>query len=255
MKRRRTLALQVAAMALVIAICLPWASAAERPQSAQSSQVQAAAYDITTADLKPILQAGTIPVIDVRPPEEYEMSHIPGSVNIFETDIDRMAALCPAKSSGPVLYCNGPYCHKTIRVAETLARKGYTNIRKYQEGMPVWRALGNAAETSLPGFRRVFAADKTAVVVDARTPEEFRAGSVPGAVNLEAKTIEEANRDGRLPYTDHGTRIFVFGRSIGEARALAEAIAHRAYWNASYLTATSDDLKKAGLWRPAAKKP
>ncbi len=156
--------------------------------------------------------------------------------------------LCPDKSSGPVLYCNGPYCHKTVRVAEKLSKNGYTNIKKYQQGLPVWRAFGNTAETNLSGFKYIFSSDKTAVFVDTRIKEETTAGTVPGAVNLQAGEIEEANQDGRLPYTGHGTRIIVFGKTIHQARQLAQAIAHKAYWNSSYFAGTFEDLIKAGLW-------
>jgi rhodanese-related sulfurtransferase len=206
-----------------------------------------AGTEIPTTELKQILLAGKIPVIDVRPEKEYAVSHIPGSVNIFETEIERMMELC-GKSSGLVLYCNGPYCHKTGRVADNLSKKGCANIRKYQDGLPVWRAFGNTAETAPAGFKYVFSSDRTAVFVDARTKEEFNAGSVPGAKNLQAGEIEAANEDGRLPYTDHGTRVIVFGNSANQARQLAEAIAHRAYWNSSYLAGTYDDLKRAKLW-------
>jgi len=223
--------------------------AAESPQREKTHQGQTASgVEISTEELTQILTAGKIPVIDVRPQKEYEISHIPGSVNIFETEIERMMDLCPDKSSGPVLYCNGPYCHKTIRVAEKLSQKGVTNIKKYQNGLPVWRALGNTAETNLSGFKYIFLSDKTAVFVDARIKEEYTSGTVPGAVSLLASEIEEANQDGRLPYTDHGTRIIVFGKTINQARELAQAIAHRAYWNSSYLAGTYEDLKKAGLW-------
>ena len=223
--------------------------AAESPQREKTQQGQTASgFEISTEELTQILTAGKIPVIDVRPQKEYEISHIPGSVNIFETEIERMMDLCPDKSSGPVLYCNGPYCHKTIRVAEKLSQKGVTNIKKYQNGLPVWRAFGNTAETNLSGFKYIFLSDKTAVFVDARIKEEYTAGTVPGAVNLLAREIEAANQDGRLPYTDHGTRIIVFGKTISQARELAEAIAHRAYWNSSYFAGTYEDLKKAGLW-------
>ena len=200
-----------------------------------------------TDELKQILLTGKIPVIDVRPPKEYAISHIPGSISIFETDIEQMVKVTPDKLSGPVLYCNGPFCHKTIRVAEKLSRKGYANINKYQPGLPVWRALGNTAETSISGFQYVYGADRTAVYVDARSKEEFKAGTISGAVNIQAGEIEEANKDGRLPYTDHGTRIIVFGNTIPQARQLAEAIAQRAYWNSSYLAGTYEDLKKSGL--------
>jgi rhodanese-related sulfurtransferase len=223
--------------------------AVESPKKEEIAQKQAAAaFEISTAELRQILLEGKIPVIDVRPGKEYEMSHIPGAINIFETELERMAQLCPDKSLGPVLYCNGPYCHKTVRVAEGLSKKGYRNIRKYQDGLPVWRALGNAAETALPGLKHVFTSDKTAVFVDARTKEEFKTGSLPGAVNLQANELEAANQDGRLPYTDHGTRVIVFGNSPNQARQLAEAISQRAYWNTSYLAGTYEELKKAGLW-------
>jgi hypothetical protein len=38
------------------------------------------------------------------------------------------------------------------------------------------------------------------------------------------------------------------GKTSIQARELSQAIAHRAYWNSSYLAETYEDLKKAGLW-------
>src|SRR5438445_2809370 len=38
--------------------------------------------EISTAMLQQILAAGTIPVLDVRFPQEYAISHIPGAINI-----------------------------------------------------------------------------------------------------------------------------------------------------------------------------
>ncbi len=246
MKMRISGILFVITLLMSSALMISGVRAAEAPQ--EMSKPSTAGIEISTAELKQILVAGNTQVIDVRPEKEYAVSHIPGAINIFETEIARMAELCVSKSSGPVLYCNGPYCHKTGRVAESLSKKGCKDIKKYQDGLPVWRAYGNTAETTLDGFRYVFSSDKTAVFVDARTKQEFSAGSVPGAVNLQAHEIEAANRDGRLPYTDHGTRVIVFGSSANQARQLAEAIAHRAYWNSSYLAGTYEDVKRAALW-------
>jgi rhodanese-related sulfurtransferase len=214
----------------------------------QAEGADSTGVEISTEELKEILLTGKIPVIDVRPEKEFAVSHIPGSVNIFESRIEEMVKVTPDKSSGPVLYCNGPHCHKTSRVAEKLSKQGYTNIKKYQLGLPVWRAFGNTAETSLSGFKYIFSLDKTAVFVDARSKEEYKADTIPGAVNIhQASEIEAANNDGRLPYTDHGTRIIVFGNSIAQARQLAEAIAQRAYWNISYTAGAYEDLRKSGL--------
>jgi rhodanese-related sulfurtransferase len=248
-KRRKHALSLITFIGLCLAISFPVFGAEPSQPASQNRNPNLSGVEIGTNELKQILLDAKTPVIDVRPEKEYAASHIPGSINIFETKIDRMMELCAA-SGGVALYCNGPFCHKTNRVAENLAKKGCTTIRKYQDGLPVWRAFGNTAETDVAGLAVILPLDKTAVLVDARTKEEFKAGSMPNTVNLQAGEIETANQDGRLPYTNHGTRVIVFGSTVAQARQLAEAIAHRAYWNSSYLTTTFDDLKKekSRLW-------
>jgi rhodanese-related sulfurtransferase len=204
--------------------------------------------EISTEELKAVLAGGKAHVFDVRPASEFAISHIPGSMNIYENEIERMTQLCPEKASEIVLYCNGPYCHKSIRVAEQLVKRGYVNVKRYQHGLPVWRAFGNTVETDLSGLKYVFSKDKSAVFVDARPGSEFDHGTLPGAVNMKIGETEEANKDGRLPYNDHGTRIIVFGNNAMQARELAEEIARRAYWNSSFFTGTFQDLKRASVW-------
>lgn len=132
--------------------------------------------------------------------------------------------------------------------SDFMAVSGYTNVKRYQLGLPVWRALGNTVQTDLEGFRYVFTGDKTAVFVDARNSEEFKVGTVPGAVNIQRGEAKVANEDGRLPLTDKGTRAILFGKNAHEARTVAEEIAKNAYWNSSYLGETFEQLKRAGLW-------
>lgn len=246
--KRSCRSITILALLLIMAMAPSLQAAEKLPDNDCQKPGACSGTEVTTEELKHILKEGRIPVIDVRPPKEYAVSHVPGALSIFEKEIDQMIKVTPDKTSGPVLYCNGPFCHKTIRVAEKLSQKGYTNVRKYRQGLPVWRAFGNTAETSLSGFKYVYASDKTAVFVDARPQDEYRAGTVPGALNIpDTKEIEAANNDGRLPYADHGTRVIVFGSSIAQARHLAGAIAERAYWNSSYVSATYQELKKAGF--------
>jgi rhodanese-related sulfurtransferase len=156
-----------------------------------------------------------------------------------------------------VLYCNGPFCGKSKRVSSELVKLGYTNVRRYQLGMPVWRALGHSVQTDIEGFRYVFGGDKTAVFVDARSQKEFAAGTVPGAVNIRVGEAEQANEptDGRLPHKDKGTRVIVFAGKRQEARAVAEEIAKKAYWNSSYFGGAVEDLKQAGVWQEKSSRP
>ncbi len=204
--------------------------------------------EITTEELQAVLSSRSTPVLDVRSEKEYSIAHIPGSINIYEKETDAIMRRFPDKRAEIILYCNGPYCHKVKRVAEQLLAKGYTGVKRYQLGMPVWRAFGNTVQTDMVGFNYIFSGDRTAVFVDARSVDQFRAGTVPGAVNVQAGEAEAANTDGRLPYTDKGTRIVVFADSPEKARKVAEEIGHKAFWNSSYFGGTYNTLKEARLW-------
>ena len=199
--------------------------------------------EISTATLKQILAEGRIPVLDVRSAQEYAIAHIPGSINHYEKELEQITKAYPDHASPLVLYCNGPYCGKSKRVSEELKKQGYTNIRRYQLGLPVWRALGNTVQTDLAGVRYVRAGDKTAVWVDARSAQAFGKGSLSGAVHIAKGEAEAANDDGRLPKKDKGTRVVVFADSPEDARAVAEEIAHKAYWNSSYFGGRFSDLR------------
>lgn len=207
--------------------------------------------EINTEQVKKILADSSGPVLDVRFVQEYAIAHIPGSINIYEKEIETVAQRFPDKATPIVLYCNGPFCGKSKRVSAELLKLGYSNVKRYQLGLPIWRALGNTVQTDLAGVQYVAGADKTAVFVDARSRSEFEQASMPGAVNILAGEAEQANEptDGRLPHKDKGTRVIVFATDPKDARKVAEEIARKAYWNSSYFGGTTDELKAKGLWQ------
>lgn len=93
------------------------------------------------------------------------------------------------------------------------------------------------------GARYVFASDKTAVWVDARSTEEFAVGSLTGAVNMIDKDdVTKAKDDKRLPMQDHNTRIIVFGADGEQASAIATEIAKNAFHNVSFFGGTFKEL-------------
>jgi len=198
--------------------------------------------EISTNELQRILDEGKVPVLDVRSGEEYALAHIPGSRNFYEKEVDQVVKSYPDRTAPLVFYCNGPYCGKSKRLSEELRKQGYTGIKRYQLGLPVWRALGHTVQTDIGGARYVMRDDQTAVWVDARSAEAFARGSVARAVNIRKGEAEAANDDGRLPKKDKGTRVIVFADAPAEARAVAEEIAHKAYWNSSYFGGRFADL-------------
>jgi rhodanese-related sulfurtransferase len=187
---------------------------------------------------------------------EYATSHIPGALNVapkpgvpmsvYVSDTAEVGRAVPDKEAPIVLYCNGPFCGKSKRLGEELLEAGYTNVRRYQLGAPTWRALVGVMQIEIDGVRYVRDGDRTAVWVDARSHEEFQAGSLPGARNIPAAEVVAAKDDGRLPIEDHNTRIIVFGAEAEQARAATAEIAKNAFHNVSFFAGSLDDLV-AGL--------
>ena len=129
---------------------------------------------------------------------------------------------------------------------------GFTNVRRYQLGIPVWRALGGSTEIELETVTYVHAMDRSAVFIDARDPKEFQAGTILRAVSVPASRLERgkdvgevrrAKDDGRLPMEDHNTRVVVFGRDGEQARAVAEAIIGEAFHNVAFYGGTFESLR------------
>lgn len=200
--------------------------------------------EISTDELKAILAKGSAIVFDARPKEEYAIAHIPGSINLDETELGRIAQTLPDRSAAMVLYSNGPFCDWVRRRSEELVNLGYTKVSRFQLGLPLWRILGNPAETSLQGFRQVFRAGN-AVIVDARSRAEYAAGTIPAAQSILGGEANQAKEDRRLRYFDPNTRILVFANSAREARAVAEELTRNAYPNSSYFGGTYEELKRA----------
>jgi rhodanese-related sulfurtransferase len=210
--------------------------------------------EISTQELERLLASAAVVLLDTRPHLEWALSHLPGALNVapkpgmamsqYTSDVAEIGRLVGGDKTRPlVLYCNGPFCGKSKRVSEELLGVGYSNVRRYQLGAPVWRALGGAMVTELDGVAHVLKNDRTAVFIDARDPAEFSAGSLSHARNIprskvlpgkDVGEVKAAKDDGRLPMEDHNTRIIVFGRDAQQARAVAEALAREAFHNVSY---------------------
>ena len=221
--------------------------------------------EVSTQELREILASKSATVLDSRPRAEYAVSHIPGALNVaakpgvapsaYVSDVAEVGRLLQERKQAPlVLYCNGPFCGKSKRLSEELVAAGYSNVRRYQLGIPVWRALGGVTQIEAEAIGRVMRDDHTAVFIDVRPADEFARGSLPRAKSisralvLQGKDVGElkkAKDDNRLPNTDHNTRIVVFGSGAEDARFVAEQIAREAFHNVSYFAGTLRDLQEA----------
>ncbi len=156
------------------------------------------------------------------------------------------------KKKALVLYCNGPFCEASRSLSEQLVAAGFTNVRRYQLGIPIWRALSRPTEVELEGILRIYKVDQTAVFFDARSAEEFAKGSLPGARNLPAHKLPSGRLQGSdwlknapLPRDDFNTRIVLFGRDSAQARTLADAFSKIPFHNVTYFPGTFETLRAA----------
>lgn len=261
----------VAALFVLAAMLEPPVAAAQTATAIEDAVLSESGQrtaELSTNELRRILAERGATLLDARPFLEYAISHIPGALNVapkpgvpislYVSDVAEIGRLLGENRQAPiVLYCNGPHCGKSKRLAEELLAAGYVNVRRYQLGMPVWRALGGVCEITIEGIQHVLALDRTAVLIDARERDDHEAGSILAATNiprslvLEGKDVGEVRRakdDGRLPMEDHNTRIIVVGQDVAAARYVAEALAREAFHNVSYFAGTFKEAQ-AGMKR------
>jgi len=185
---------------------------------------------ISTDELKSMMdKKDKFVLIDSRTKPEYAESHIVTAVNIPDKKLQENLALLPTdKNSLLVIYCNGFKCGKSKRLAAQLEPMGYTNIRIYLEGIPVWEERNLPLVTG-PDYNKKIEATRIKpadlqklisdnkqdfVVVDVRDASEFKEGHIPGAINIPSETF--ASGSGVLPkekkiivYCNTGSRSFL----------------------------------------------
>jgi rhodanese-related sulfurtransferase len=169
-------------------------------------------------------------IIDARPYKKFLGSTIPGSVAIPDTAMDKLAGRFPADKNTPIIaFCGGYKCHKSHAIAFELVKLGYTNVKVYTAGMPAWKKAGMATTGSkakkapkaeakkavamingiMPGedegtvdgewFKANLSKLTNVQIVDVRSPGEFKAGHLAGAINIEAGKFKGAEFLAKLP--------------------------------------------------------
>jgi rhodanese-related sulfurtransferase len=144
-------------------------------------------------------------IVDLREPGLAAAGHLPHAVSIPAAKLAGLEKAFPAWKGVPiVVYGASPSA--LAQAAETLRDWDYTAATALGGGLEAWKAAGLPLETGpLPTaihFERKLPAnevavadfekavkDRSAVILDVRTPEEFARGHFPGAINLPADEV------------------------------------------------------------------
>ena len=104
---------------------------------------------ISRDELKAAIDRNEVIVVDALGESYYAQQHLPGALNLVEADVhDRAAALLPDKDAAIVIYCSNTACPNSQAVATLLTNLGYSNVRKYRDGIQDWVEAGLPFEGS-----------------------------------------------------------------------------------------------------------
>ena len=171
-------------------------------------------HAVSVAHVKKLMdEKAAFTLVDSRPKErKFDLGHIPGAINLPDSQFDKLAAerLPADKGAALFFYCDGLNCRLSNDSALKAIKLGYTNVKVVPEGYPAWeKAYGagtSKATTAAPAiesgkesgtitvasFERIFKdAPSTVHLVDVREPQEFSTGSFKGATNVSINSLEK----------------------------------------------------------------
>lgn len=174
-------------------------------------------------------------LMDARPRKKYLAETIPGSLSMYDMEIDRLSSRFPVDKSEPIIaYCGGYHCDKSHTVANVLIAQGYKDVRVFAAGLPAWKKAGMAT-TASSGDTAKSAEEQTAaeatfvdgvkvgvdegtidgewynsrlqngevpentVLVDVRGAADFASGHIPGSINIKAGDLSAEQLAAKLP--------------------------------------------------------
>jgi rhodanese-related sulfurtransferase len=140
--------------ALSLTAPVPTNSASGTATSAHST-TNSSAFTVRWVEVKPLLEAGQIVLVDGRPKTAYDIEHIPGAVSLPgestpEAFID-FATKYP-QHTAIVVYCNSENCDAAHELAEKLRKElGFTNVKEMPGGVVEYRV--SESNTNQPSLK------------------------------------------------------------------------------------------------------
>lgn len=172
-------------------------------------------------------------LMDARPRPKYLAETIPGSLFMYDKELDRLAGRFPVDKKAPVIaFCGGYHCNKSHIVARKLVEQGYKKVSVFAAGLPGWKKEGlpttakakKVAKAPEAPKKQVLvdgvkvgvdegtvdgewlyaqikkgAVPENIVLVDVRAPADFATGHMKGAINIKAGNLKAEELAAKLP--------------------------------------------------------
>ncbi len=150
-------------------------------------------------------------IIDSRPAaRQYDPGHIPGAINIPDSQFDKQTDKLPAdKATLLLFYCGGLECMLSHNSAFKAEKLGYTNIKVYPAGSPEWKVKGAQMSVSAAYIKKLMEDKTPYVLIDARPKRLADKGMIPSAISISDSEFDK-NVD-KLPADKSTLLIFYCG--------------------------------------------
>jgi rhodanese-related sulfurtransferase/polyisoprenoid-binding protein YceI len=119
---------------------------------------------LNASQLKERLDRRDLVLLDVRLPEDFACSHLPGAENqcVYEvTFLPEIEKKNHPKDKAVCVYGAGEDSHESRMAAEKLERMGFTQVFDFRGGLDAWTAAGNTVESKGAAFGEPKIADGT----------------------------------------------------------------------------------------------
>lgn len=165
-------------------------------------------FDFVRQNVDIPLKKGVL-LIDSRPAaRQYDPGHIPGAINIPDTQFDKQVDKLPTdKSTLLIFYCGGVDCMLSHNSAVKAEKLGYNNIKVYPAGMPDWKEKGGPVSVSAAHIKKLIDEKAVYALVDARPKRVAEKGMIPTAINISDTDFDK--QVDRLP-VDKATQLIYY---------------------------------------------
>jgi rhodanese-related sulfurtransferase len=201
-------------------------------------------------------KAGNFVLIDSRPPSRYHEGHIPGAVSIPFADMEKTdkegkadARLPEDKGRMLIFYCGGITCPLSPKAATLALKQGYTNVRVFHEGEPVWSKADHPLESSPKQIK-----EGNILLIDLRSPAQFAAGHIERAVNLPLADLSSKYSEATFPEYK-GSLIVFTSDSMADMEAAVEQMKDWGFTRATIFSGGAERWKKAEIPVATGPKP
>lgn len=168
----------------------------EKKEQLKGKPVVGKNHQLDVADFDQLVKKGKVTLVDVRTPKEYAQGHIVGAINVdwknrhFADNITKVVG-----NDKPVaVYCRSG--NRATRAMYAMDALGYNEVYNLKHGIKSWKSENKPLKTlevkgdkhhlDVTNFNNAIQG-QVGKLVDIRTPKEYEAYHIPGAINIDFK--------------------------------------------------------------------